>query len=79
MSCSLINYDEAIAAHNPLRNKICHGVQTNYGTEEHSLKAILAINLITRLGCAAQQGMRLTAEASESGGRKAEASEAYHG
>ena len=27
----------------------------------------------------AQQGMRLKAEASESGGRKAEASEAYHG
>ena len=73
------NYDEAIAAHNPLKNKICHGVQTNYGTEEHSLKAILVIDLITRLGCAAQQGMRLKAEASESGGRKAEASEAYHG
>lgn len=45
---------EGKAAHNPLRNKICHGQQTNYGTKEHSLKAILAMDLVIRLGCAAR-------------------------
>lgn len=45
---------EGKAAHNPLRNKICHGQQTNYGTKEHSLKAILAMDLVMRLGCAAR-------------------------
>lgn len=34
----------------PLRNKICHGDQLNYGTKEHSLKAILCINLLVKLG-----------------------------
>lgn len=52
-------YEEEIAAHNPLRNKICHGEQTNYGTREHSLKAILATDLLIRLGNAARQGMLL--------------------
>ena len=51
--------DEEIAAHNPLRNKICHGVQTNYGTQEHSLKAILATDLVIQLGSAAAEGMQL--------------------
>lgn len=46
-----------LAAHNPLRNKICHCEQTNYGTREHSLKAILAIDIVMRLGCAAQCSM----------------------
>ncbi len=50
------NMDEEIAAHNPLRNKICHGAQTNYDTKEHSLKAILATDLVIRLGCAALEG-----------------------
>jgi len=36
--------------HQPLRNKICHGDQLNYGTEEHSLKAILCIDLLVKLG-----------------------------
>lgn len=36
--------------HQPLRNKICHGEQLNYGTKEHSLKAILCINLLVKLG-----------------------------
>ncbi len=36
--------------HQPLRNKICHGDQLNYGTKEHSLKAILCINLLIKLG-----------------------------
>ena len=33
----------------PIRNKICHGDQLNFGTEEHSLKAILTIDLLIRL------------------------------
>lgn len=36
--------------HQPLRNKICHGDQLNYGTKEHSLKSILCINLLIKLG-----------------------------
>ena len=35
--------------HNPLRNKICHGYQTNFGTEEISLKAIMTMDLILNL------------------------------
>lgn len=34
----------------PRRNKICHGGQTEYGTIEHSLKAILTVDVIIRLG-----------------------------
>lgn len=34
----------------PRRNKICHGAQTDFGTLEHSLKAILAVDIIIRLG-----------------------------
>lgn len=41
---------EPLAEDNPLRNKICHGEQTNYGTEVHSLKAILVVDLLLRLG-----------------------------
>lgn len=33
----------------PIRNKICHGVQLNFGTEEHSLKAILTIDMLIQL------------------------------
>lgn len=34
----LKNYgDDSIAEHNPMRNKILHGVQLNYGIKEHSL------------------------------------------
>lgn len=33
----------------PLRNKICHGNQLCYGTKEHSLKAILIIDLLFNL------------------------------
>ena len=39
-----------LAAHNPLRNKICHGAQTEYGTVEHSLKAILVTDIVIRFG-----------------------------
>ena len=34
---------------NPLRNKICHGAQTNYGTKLHSLKAIVVTDLVIQL------------------------------
>lgn len=30
----------------PLRNKICHGVQLNFGTKEHALKSILIIDAL---------------------------------
>ena len=40
---------DIIGAHNPLRNKICHGLQTNYGTLEHSPKAMLAVDIVIRL------------------------------
>ena len=30
----------------PLRNKICHGDQLNFGTLEHSLKAILVVDML---------------------------------
>ncbi len=33
----------------PLRNKICHGEQLNFGTKEHSLKAILCIDILMKL------------------------------
>lgn len=42
--------DDSLLEHHPLRNKICHGSQTNFGTIEHSLKAILAVDLAIRLG-----------------------------
>lgn len=48
--------DADLAAHNPLRNKICHGEQTEYGTQEHSLKAILVTDVIIRYGAAILQG-----------------------
>lgn len=50
--------DEEVAAHNPLRNKICHGIQTEYGTLEHSLKAILVTDIVIRYGAAALEGLR---------------------
>jgi len=34
----------------PLRNKICHGEQLNFGNKEHSLKAILTIDMLIQLG-----------------------------
>lgn len=33
----------------PLRNKICHGDQLNFGTKEHSLKAILTVDMLIQL------------------------------
>lgn len=43
------NPNEDLYASNPLRNKICHGSQVNYGTVIHSLKAILVVGLLIRL------------------------------
>lgn len=48
--------DKDIALHNPLRNKICHGIQTNYGTWEHALKSILVTDILIRLGSMALVG-----------------------
>ena len=28
------------------RNKICHGIQLNFGTREHALKSILTIDMM---------------------------------
>lgn len=36
-------------SNHPCRNKICHGIQMNYGTKEHSLKSILTIDMMIRL------------------------------
>lgn len=57
---TLINsMDNALAAHNPLRNQICHGKQTEFGTMEHSLKAILVTDLIIRYGGALLEGQSI--------------------
>lgn len=48
--------DDELAAHNPLRNKICHGVQTEYGSLEYSLKAILVTDIVIRCVAAALEG-----------------------
>ena len=53
--------DADLAARNPLRNKICHGQQTDYGTQEHSLKAILVTDIVIRYGAAILEG-RIDAE-----------------
>ena len=48
----------------PLRNKICHGDQLNYGTLEHSLKAILVIDMLLEyaaeieFACKKQNGLQ---------------------
>lgn len=53
VSITLTNKMNAdIAAHNPLRNKICHGDQTEYDSKEHSLKAILVTDVLIRFGSA---------------------------
>ncbi|SEJ24764.1 hypothetical protein [Sharpea azabuensis] len=43
------NKDGIYEDHNPLRNKICHGVNLTFGTEEKSLKSILVIDLLLNL------------------------------
>ena len=41
--------DTSLWTSQPLRNKICHGDQLNFGSKEHSLKAILTIDLLIKL------------------------------
>ena len=57
--------NEDLAAHNPLRNKICHGVQTKFDTQEHSLKAILVTDLIIRYGAAVLVGQNAISQQAE--------------
>ena len=57
--------DADLAAHNPLRNKICHGQQTEYGTQEHSLKAILVTDIVMRYGAAILEGQTESENESE--------------
>lgn len=58
--------DIALAAHNPLRNQICHGKQTEFDTLEHSLKAILVTDLIIRYGGALLEGQSIETDIIES-------------
>lgn len=53
--------DNALAAHNTLRNQICLGKQTEFDTLEHSLKAILDTDLIIRYGGALLEGQSIKA------------------
>ena len=63
---TLINrMDNALAEHNPLRNQICHGKQTEFDTLEHSLKAILVTDLIIRYGGALREGQSIEARINE--------------
>lgn len=57
--------DVDLAARNPLRNKICHGQQTEYSTQEHSLKAILVTDIVIRYGAAILEGQTDTENESE--------------
>lgn len=45
--CSDVDYSKKIQ--HPLRNKICHGEQLHYGTKEHSLKALMIIDMLVQL------------------------------
>lgn len=50
------NPNEELYSTNPLRNKICHGSQVNYGSVIHSLKAILVVDLLIRLSRSFRSG-----------------------
>lgn len=43
------NPDMELMQHQPLRNKIFHGDQINFGTQEHSLKSLLTVDLLIQL------------------------------
>ena len=45
----LTSHGDEYRDHNPLRNKICHGDQLDFGTEEKSLKGIFVIDLLLNL------------------------------
>lgn len=46
----LTSKDSMNQSNHPCRNKICHGIQLNFGTKEHALKSILTIDILIRLG-----------------------------
>jgi len=46
----LTSEDSMNQSSHPCRNKICHGIQSNFGTREHVLRSILTINMLIRLG-----------------------------
>lgn len=46
----LTSSEEMNQSDHPCRNKICHGVQLNYGTREHAVKAILMIDMTIKFG-----------------------------
>lgn len=46
----LTSKDSMNQSSHPCRNKICHGIQLNFGTREHALKSILTIDMMIRLG-----------------------------
>ena len=47
--CLFSGQDYSHIKNQPLRNKICHGDQIEFGTKEHSLKAIFVIDMLIQL------------------------------
>ena len=47
--CFFSGQDYSHINNQPLRNKICHGEQIGFGTQEHSLKAIFVIDMLIQL------------------------------
>lgn len=47
--CFFSGQDYSHIKNQPLRNKICHGDQIEFGTQEHSLKAIFVIDMLIQL------------------------------
>ena len=47
--CLFSGADYSDINNQPLRNKICHGDQLEFGTKEHSIKAILTIDMLIQL------------------------------
>lgn len=45
----LTSEDSMNQSNHPCRNKICHGIQLNFGTKEHALKSILTIDMMIKL------------------------------
>lgn len=61
--CLTSKRDFADSSDHPMRNKICHGEQVNFGTKEHSLKSILVIDMLVQLGDEIERIARAKAEA----------------
>lgn len=57
----LTSKEEMNQSSHPCRNKVCHGIQTNFGTKEHALKAILSIDMLINFA----EEMRRVVESSE--------------